>query len=176
MATQRSPFKRNGAAIGHDWSLVTKTRPKPLVTNGSLLVSRNLKRGHVGDDRATRSAEGEPFAGPRAAGSRLGYERIQEAFGPGAASELQVVVPGRKALEARAALLERSDIAAVTSLLLVIMRAPLVAAASVLLSLLATGGAFGAAKLLLQDGSGKGCSGSRPRDFSTRGAPSSSSH
>jgi len=171
---------------------------------------------------------------PGDAGSRLGYERIQEAFGPGAASELQVVVPERERHEAQAAMLERPDIAAVTSpersdgmallratpavgaerlgglveglraslpsgarvggsavesmdlartlddwtprlygivlgigfvLLVVILRAPLVAAVSVLLSLLATGAAFGAAKLLFQDGLGQGLFGFTSQGF-----------
>jgi putative drug exporter of the RND superfamily len=171
---------------------------------------------------------------PEDAGSRIGSERIQEAFGPGAASELQVVVPGREAREARAALLERPDIAAVARtersdgiallratpaegpdrlnalieglrnslppgtmvggsavesadlaatlddwtprlyglvlaigfvLLLVILRAPLVAAVSVLLSLLATAAAFGAAKLIFQDGLGAGLFGFTSQGF-----------
>jgi RND superfamily putative drug exporter len=168
------------------------------------------------------------------AGSRIGYERIQEAFGPGAASELQVVVPEQRARESRAALVARQDIAAVTKpersggmallratpavgpdrvtelaervraslpagamvggsavesadlaatlddwtprlyalilgigfvLLLVILRAPLVAAASVLMSLLATGAAFGVAKLLFQDGHGEGLFGFASQGF-----------
>ena len=171
---------------------------------------------------------------PADAGSRLGYERIQEAFGAGAPSELQVVLPGREAHEARAALLERPDIAAVASpersdgmallraipamgpdhlgalieglraslpsgamvggsgvegtdlagtlddwtpalygivlgigflLLLVVLRAPLVAGVSVLSSLLATGAAFGAAKLLFQDGLGEGLFGFTSQGF-----------
>jgi RND superfamily putative drug exporter len=171
---------------------------------------------------------------PEDAGSRLGYERIQEAFGPGAASELQVVVPEPDARASRAALLERPDIAAVTGpersdgmallratpvvgpdhlnglvegvraslpsgalvggsavesadlattlddwtprlyglvlgigfvLLLVILRAPIVAAVSVLLSLLATAAAFGAAKLLFQDGHGEALFGFTSQGF-----------
>jgi hypothetical protein len=33
-ANQRSLFKRNGAAFGHEWSLMTQTHPKPPETNG----------------------------------------------------------------------------------------------------------------------------------------------
>jgi RND superfamily putative drug exporter len=171
---------------------------------------------------------------PEDAGSRIGYERIQEAFGPGAASELQVVVPQRRARQSRAALVTRPDIAAVSEpersgrlallraipaggpdrigeltdgvraalpagamvggsaaesadlattlddwtprlyalvlgigfvLLLVILRAPLIAAASVLMSLLATGAAFGVAKLLFQDGHGEGLFGFASQGF-----------
>jgi hypothetical protein len=34
LANQLSPFKRNGAAFGHDGSLVTQTDAKPPETNG----------------------------------------------------------------------------------------------------------------------------------------------
>ena len=171
---------------------------------------------------------------PADAGARIGYERIQEAFGPGAPSELQVVVPKGRASESRAALTGRPGIAKVTKpersnglallrvtpavgpdrldgltervraalpngallggsaaesddlgaaldhwtprlyalvlgigfvLLLVILRAPLIAAASVLLSLLATGGAFGVARLLFQDGYGQGLFGFTSQGF-----------
>jgi len=50
-------------------------------------------------------------------------------------------------------------------LLLVVLRAPLIAAASVLLSLLATGGAFGVARLLFQDGYGEGLLGFTSQGF-----------
>jgi RND superfamily putative drug exporter len=171
---------------------------------------------------------------PSNANARIGYERIQAAFGPGAASELQVVVPQRRARESRAALVRRPDVAAVTepersggmallrvtpavgpdrvgevvdgmraalpagarvggapaentdltaalhawtprlyalvlligfALLVVILRAPLIAAAAVLLSLLATGAAFGVAKLLFQDGYGEGLFGFTSQGF-----------
>jgi RND superfamily putative drug exporter len=171
---------------------------------------------------------------PKDANARIGYQRIQHAFGPGAASELQVVVPQQRARESRATLVRRPDIASVTApersggmallrvtpavgpgrvgsvidgvraalpagarvggapaenadlattlhdwtpriyalvlligfvLLVVILRAPLVAAAAVLLSLLATGAAFGVAKLLFQDGYGQGLFGFESQGF-----------
>jgi putative drug exporter of the RND superfamily len=177
---------------------------------------------------------------PADSGARLGYERIDRAFGPGAANELQVVVGERQASAAYRALRQRPDIAAVTRpersngmaliratpavgpdrlsglvegvraalptgallggsgvestdltttlhdwtpllyglvlgigflLLLVTLRAPVVAAVAVLLSLLATGGAFGAAKLLFQDGYGQGLFGFTSQGFLDAWAP-----
>ena len=60
-------------------------------------------------------------------------------------------------------------------LLLVALQAPLIAAAGVLTNLLATGAAFGVARLVFQDGHGAGCSASSRRASSTRGGRSSSS-
>jgi len=161
---------------------------------------------------------------PEDSGARIGYERISEAFGAGAPSELQVVAPQREARDSRRALLRTPEIATVASperadglvllratptvgadqldgvidqvraalppgavlggpsvegadladvldqwtprlyalvlgvgfvLLLLVLRAPIVAAVAVLLSLLATGAAFGVAKLIFQDGYGE---------------------
>ena len=60
-------------------------------------------------------------------------------------------------------------------LLLVALQAPLLAAAGVLTNLLATGAAFGVARLIFQEGHLSGCSASSPRASSTPGARSSSS-
>jgi RND superfamily putative drug exporter len=171
---------------------------------------------------------------PEGSAARTGYERIQQAFGPGAASELQVVVPQQRAPQARAVLIDRPEIASVSqpersggrallrvvpavgpdhlgglidrvradlpadalvggsaaenadltgvlhdwtprlyalvlaigfALLLVVLRAPLIAAGAVLMSLLATGAAFGVAKLLFQDGIGAGVFGFTSQGF-----------
>ena len=60
-------------------------------------------------------------------------------------------------------------------LLLVALRAPLIAALGVVTNLLATGAAFGVARLIFQNGHGSACSGSSPKGSSTRGGPCSSS-
>ena len=60
-------------------------------------------------------------------------------------------------------------------LLLVALQAPLLAAAAVLTNLLATGAAFGVARLIFQEGHLSGLLGSSPRGSSTRGRRCSSS-
>ena len=56
-------------------------------------------------------------------------------------------------------------------LLLVVVRAPLIAAAAVLTNLLATGAAFGAGRLIFQDGHGSGLLGFEPQGFMDAWAP-----
>jgi putative drug exporter of the RND superfamily len=204
---------------------------RPIALGGAALAILAVLMIPVLDLRTEMPTVG---AVPEDAGARLGYERIERAFGPGAASELQVVVAQRRARESRDALIARPDIAAVSEpersggmallgvtpavgpdqvsevidgmraalppgarvggsaaesadlattldnwtprlyalvlligflLLLVILRAPLIAAAAVLLSLLATGAAFGVAKLLFQDGYGEGLFGFSSQGF-----------
>ena len=60
-------------------------------------------------------------------------------------------------------------------LLIVALRAPVIAAIGVLTSLLATGAAFGVARLIFQDGHLSGLLGFSPRASSTPGGRSSSS-
>ena len=60
-------------------------------------------------------------------------------------------------------------------LLLVALQAPIIAAVGVLTNLLATGAAFGVARLIFQDGHGAGCSASSRRASWTPGARCSSS-
>jgi RND superfamily putative drug exporter len=210
---------------------------RPIALGGAALALLALLMVPLLDLRTEMPSVG---AAPEGSGARLGYERLEGAFGPGAASELQVVVPERQARASYRALRERPDIAAVTRpersngtalvratpavgpdrlsglvegvraalpagallggsgvesidlgttlddwtpvlyglvlgigflLLLVTLRAPLVAAISVLLSLLATGGAFGAAKLLFQDGYGRDLFGFTSQGFLDAWAP-----
>ena len=204
---------------------------RPLALGGAALAVLAVLTVPVLDLRTEMPTLG---AVPEDAGSRIGYERIQQAFGSGAASELQVVVPRQRARESRAALIAHPGIADVAepersggqallrvtpavgpdrlngliaglradlppgallggsaaesadlagalhdwtprlyalvlvigfALLLVILRAPLIAAGAVLMSLLATGAAFGVAKLVFQDGLGEGLFGFTSQGF-----------
>jgi len=174
---------------------------------------------------------------PPNASARIGYERLQEAFGPGAPRALQVVAqasesgrvlaalhaaPGVGAVEApqrhgRFALTQvlpasaRSDIVnglrarlphgalvgggpaeghdledalahwlpfiyglivlVGFALLVLVARAPITAAAAVLMNLLATAAAFGVAKLVFQDGLGQGLLGFSSQGFVDAWAP-----
>ncbi len=159
---------------------------------------------------------------PDDASARVGYERMQRAFGEGAPAELQVVTPRAEADRVHALVRRTGGIAAVQPpersgglalvrvqpagddarglierlrdrlprgalvggaaaeshdleralagrtplvygfvltvgflLLLLVVRAPLAAAAAVLMNLLATAAAFGAARLIFQDGAGE---------------------
>ncbi len=203
----------------------------PIALGGAALALLALLMAPLLDLRTEMPSVG---AVPQDSGARIGYERIQHAFGPGSASELQIVVSKRDARAARATLLQSANIATVSEpersggqaliratptvdadhvsgvvgdlraslpggamvggsaaenadltttlhewtpriyalvlgigflLLLVILRAPVVAAVAVLLSLLATGGAFGVAKLIFQDGLGAGVLGFSPQGF-----------
>jgi RND superfamily putative drug exporter len=180
-----------------------------------------------------------PSAGvlPAGADARVGYERLQSAFGKGAASELQVVAPAGQSRRVRTALEHSPDVAAVTppeqrdrltltrvrpasesseavdrlraslpgdalvggavaeghdleraldsrmplvygvivavgfTLLLLVVRAPVAAAAAVLMNLLATAAAFGVAKLIFQDGHGQALLGFSSQGFVDAWAP-----
>jgi putative drug exporter of the RND superfamily len=183
---------------------------------------------------------GMPTSGmlPQNASARAGYERLQQAFGPGAPSELQVVAPQAAADELQATLRRSPGVAAVLpperggglvlvrlqpaadnpgelierlrarlparalvggspaeahdleralagrtplvyglvlavgfTLLLIVVRAPLAAAVAVLLNLLATAAAFGAAKLIFQDGGGEALLGFQSQGFVDAWAP-----
>jgi putative drug exporter of the RND superfamily len=172
------------------------------------------------------------------ASARVGYERLQQGFGPGAPSELQVVVPSAAVDRAKVTIRHTKGVAAVTApersgrlallrvqpasersaglierlraelpagsrvggsaaeahdleralagrmpfvyalvlgvgflLLLVVVRAPLAAGAAVLLNLLATAAAFGAAKLIFQDGVGEAVLGFKSQGFVDAWAP-----
>ena len=172
------------------------------------------------------------------ASARVGYERLQHGFGPGAAAELQVVVPVAAVDTAQAAIRRTEGVAvqlppeqaggfalvrvqpagedagalierlrrqlptgtrvggaaaeahdleqALASrmplvyalvlgvgfvLLLTIVRAPLAAGAAVLLNLLATAAAFGAARLIFQDGSVDALLGFKSQGFVDAWAP-----
>jgi RND superfamily putative drug exporter len=172
------------------------------------------------------------------ASARVGAERLQQGFGPGAPAELQVVVPSAVLDRARATLRHTAGVAAVTApersgalallrvqpasdrtgglierlraqlpagsrvggsaaeahdleralagrtplvyalvltvgfiLLLIVVRAPLAAGAAVLLNLLATAAAFGAAKLIFQDGVGEAVLGFKSQGFVDAWAP-----
>ena len=175
---------------------------------------------------------------PGDASSRVGAERMQRAFGPGAGAELDVLVAQRDADQVHATLRRSPDIAAVRpperaggfalvqarpavddagpvvervrdtlppgalvggtaaeahdleralagrtpvvyaavlalgfALLLLVVRAPLAAAAAVGLNLLATAAAFGAAKLIFQDGAGHTLLGFESQGFVDAWAP-----
>ena len=185
-----------------------------------------------------RTAMPSTGALPEDAGARVGYERTQQAFGPGAPAELQVVAPSRTAQRVEAELRRDPAIAAVQpaerdgglalvraqprtdragqvvervrqrlpagaivggsaaeardleqalashtwivyglvvtvgfALLLLVVRAPLAAGAAVLLNLLATAAAFGAARLIFQDGHGAALLGFEPQGFVDAWAP-----
>ena len=173
------------------------------------------------------------------ASARVGYERLQHGFGPGAPSELQVVVPSAAVDRVQAALRRTQGVAAVAAagasrvtrarprpagerrrrrahraaapatprrdarvggaaaeahdleqalrartplvyavvltvgfiLLLTVVRAPLAAGAAVLLNLIATAAAFGAAKLIFQDGVGESLLGFKSQGFVDAWAP-----
>ncbi len=172
------------------------------------------------------------------ASARVGYERLQQGFGPGAPSELQVVARSAAADRVQAVLRHTRGVAAVLPpqqaggfalvrvqpdsdhagglidrlrqqlppgtrvggataeshdleqalagrtplvyalvltvgfiLLLTIVRAPLAAGAAVLLNLIATAAAFGAAKLIFQDGVGGGLLGFSSQGFVDAWAP-----
>jgi RND superfamily putative drug exporter len=172
------------------------------------------------------------------ASARVGYERLQRAFEPGAPSELQVVIPSGAVGRAQAALRQTQGVAAVSApertgalalvrvqpasehagglidrlrerlpagtrvggaaaemhdleqvlrgrtplvyaivltvgfiLLLTIVRAPLAAATAVLLNVVATAAAFGAATLIFQDGVGETLLGFRSQGFVDAWAP-----
>jgi putative drug exporter of the RND superfamily len=172
------------------------------------------------------------------ASARVGYERLQQGFGPGAPSELQVVTPVAALHRVQSALRHTKGVAAVlpperagslalvrvqpTSsepgplierlrrqlpnatrvggaaaeahdleqalagrtplvyalvltvgflLLLTVIRAPLAAAAAVLLNLFATAAAFGVAKLIFQDGAGAALLGFKSQGFVDAWAP-----
>jgi putative drug exporter of the RND superfamily len=172
------------------------------------------------------------------ASARVGYDRLQHGFGPGAPSELQVVVPSAALDRVQAPLRHTQGVAAVLPaersgtlallrvqpasdhvgglierlreqlpsgshvggaaaeahdleqalagrtplvyalvltvgfiLLLIVVRAPLAAGAAVLLNLLATAAAFGAAKLIFQDGVGETVLGFRSQGFVDAWAP-----
>jgi RND superfamily putative drug exporter len=174
---------------------------------------------------------------PEEDGSRVGYARVQEAFGPGAPGALQIVSPAREAVAARAVAEDDPGIARVSPagsggsglallqavpgddpsseavggtidrlraalptgalvggaaaenhdleqalsartplvigvvltlgflLLLVALRAPLVAALGVATNLLATAAAFGVARLIFKDGHGAGLLGFKSQGF-----------
>lgn len=174
---------------------------------------------------------------PANASARIGYERLQQAFGPGAPRELQVVAPasesgrvlaavhaapGVRAVEApqrhgrfvltrvlpasgrsdivdglRARLPQGALVGGTTAeghdleralahwlpfiyglivlvgftLLVLVVRAPIAAAAAVLMNLLATAAAFGVAKLIFQDGHGQGLLGFSSQGFVDAWAP-----
>jgi RND superfamily putative drug exporter len=185
-----------------------------------------------------RTAMPSTGALPEDAGARVGYERTQQAFGPGAPAELQVVAPSRAAHRVEAELRKDAAIAAVLpaerdgelalvraqprtdragevvervrdrlpagalvggsaaeardlehalasrtwvvyglvvtvgfALLLIVVRAPLAAGAAVLLNLLATAAAFGAGRLIFQDGHGAALLGFEPQGFVDAWAP-----
>ena len=172
------------------------------------------------------------------ASARVGYERLEQGFGPGAPSELQVVVPSSALGRVQAVLRHTQGVAAVLPperagalalvrvqpasnhvgglierlreqlppgsrvggaaaeahdleqalagrtplvyalvltvgfiLLLIVVRAPLAAGAAVLLNLLATAAAFGAAKLIFQDGVGEALLGFKSQGFVDAWAP-----
>jgi RND superfamily putative drug exporter len=172
------------------------------------------------------------------ASARVGYERLQQGFGPGAPSQLQVVVPSAALDRAQGTLRHTPGVAAVTVpqrsgalallrvqpagdhtgalierlraqlpagsrvggsaaeahdleralagrmplvyalvltvgfvLLLIVVRAPLAAGAAVLLNLFATAAAFGAAKLIFQDGVGEAVLGFKSQGFVDAWAP-----
>jgi putative drug exporter of the RND superfamily len=175
---------------------------------------------------------------PPEAGARVGYERMQRAFGPGAPSELQVLAPPRMAQRVEAVLRSSAAIKAVQPaergrglslvrvqpeaghagplverlrdrlprgalvggaaaeardlehalasrtwvvyglvvavgfvLLLLVVRAPLAAAVAVSLNLLATAAAFGAARLIFQEGHGAALLGFESQGFVDAWAP-----
>jgi putative drug exporter of the RND superfamily len=175
---------------------------------------------------------------PGDAGARVGYERMQRAFGAGAPAELQVLAPRRTAQRVEATLRTSAGIVAVLPaerrrelaltraiperahagrlveqlrdrlprgalvggaaaeardlehalagrawivyglvvtvgfvLLLLVVRAPLAAAVAVLLNLLATAAAFGAARLIFQDGHGSALLGFESQGFVDAWAP-----
>jgi len=181
-----------------------------------------------------------PSAGvlTKTASARVGYERLQRAFGPGAPAELQLVLPATAVGRTQDVLRHTSGVAAVLPpqradalalirvlpasvdagslierlrpqlpsgvrvggaaaeahdleralgdrtpyvyalvltvgfiLLLVVVRAPLAAAAAVLLNLVATAAAFGVAKLIFQDGVGEGLLGFTSQGFVDAWAP-----
>ena len=180
-----------------------------------------------------------PTAGvlPADASSRIGYERLQAAFGAGAPAELQVVAPAGDSPRVLAAVRHSPGLAAVApqerrgrlvltrvqpvseatdiidrlrsrlpsaalvggasaerrdleralaqrlllvyalvvavgfTLLLAIVRAPVAAAAAVLMNLLATAAAFGVAKLIFEDGHGQGLLGFSSQGFVDAWAP-----
>jgi putative drug exporter of the RND superfamily len=172
------------------------------------------------------------------ASARVGYERFQHGFGPGAPAELQVVMPVAAVDRVQIALRHTEGIAGVTPperagglalvrvqprgnngnslieqlrrqlpngvrvggavaethdleralagrmpfvyalvltvgfiLLLTVVRAPLAAGAAVLLNLIATAAAFGAAKLIFQDGVGEALLGLKSQGFVDAWAP-----
>jgi putative drug exporter of the RND superfamily len=175
---------------------------------------------------------------PSDASARVGYERMQHAFGAGAGAELQVVSRTRDAGHVESVLRATTGVAAVLPpersgafalvraqpsdanaaaliervrgrlpagalvggapaeahdleraladrtplvyglvlavgfiLLLIVVRAPLAAATAVALNLLATAAAFGAAKLIFQDGTGAGLLGFESQGFVDAWAP-----
>jgi putative drug exporter of the RND superfamily len=175
---------------------------------------------------------------PGDASARIGHERMQRAFGPGAVAELQVLTPQGDMDRVQSILRHSAGIAAVHSpegsgglrllraqpatddpkalvgrlrerlpsgaivggaaaeaydlesalasstpvvygfvlvfgfmLLLLVVRAPLAAAAAVALNLLATAAAFGAAKLIFQDGGGEALLGFESQGFVDAWAP-----
>jgi putative drug exporter of the RND superfamily len=174
---------------------------------------------------------------PANASARIGYERLQQAFGPGAPRELQVVAPASESERVLAALHAAPGVGAVEApqrhgrfvltrvlpasgrsdivdglrarlprgalvggttaeghdleralahwlpfiyglvvlvgftLLVLVVRAPIAAAAAVLMNLLATAAAFGIAKLIFQDGHGQGLLGFSSQGFVDAWAP-----
>ena len=174
---------------------------------------------------------------PADASARAGAERLQEAFGPGAPAELQVVAPASESARVQAALRRTPGVGAVTpterrdglaltrvrpavggsefvqsvrsrlpagalvggapaeahdleralagrlalvyglvvavgfALLVAVVRAPVAAAAAVLMNLLATAAAFGIAKLIFQDGHGEALLGFSSQGFVDAWAP-----
>jgi len=174
---------------------------------------------------------------PADTSARTGYERLQEALGPGAPAELQVVAPASDSGRVLAALERSPGVAATTppewsdglfltrvqptsersdqidglrsrlpdsalvgggpaeghdlehalssrmplvyglvvtvgfALLLLVVRAPVAAAAAVLLNLLATAAAFGVAKLVFQDGHSEALLGFSSQGFVDAWAP-----
>ncbi len=181
---------------------------------------------------------------PADTSARVGYERLQGAFGAGAPDELQVVAPASESGRVRAALEHSSGVAATApperrgrlaltrvrpvatqggaqpgggefvdrvrsrlpdgalvggaaaesrdleaalasrlplvyglvvavgfALLLLVVRAPIAAAAAVLMNLLATAAAFGVAKLVFQDGHGQALLGFSSQGFVDAWAP-----
>ncbi len=174
---------------------------------------------------------------PADASARVGYERVEDAFGAGAAAELQVVAPAGTSARVRAAVEHSGGVAAPPepsgrlvltrvrpaagqrgtefvsrvrsrlpdgaalggataeahdleralagrlpvvyglvvvvglALLLLVVRAPIAAAAAVLLNLLATAATFGIAKLVFQDGHGEALLGFSSQGFVDAWAP-----
>jgi RND superfamily putative drug exporter len=219
------PFARWGRLIWRRPVLVGTLAAAVLVT-----LALPVRHLHTAMPNAGVLADG--------ASARVGSERLQQGFGPGAPSQLQVVVPSVAAHRVHATLRHTPGVAAVTApersgtlallrvqpasdrtgglierlraqlpagsrvggsaaeahdleralagrtpfvyalvltvgfiLLLIVVRAPLAAGTAVLLNLIATAAAFGAAKLIFQDGVGAAVLGFKSQGFVDAWAP-----